>query len=152
MSLPVVQVAIPAMTTEAVARVRDFERLNLAHPQTAITTRHLIHAGMYLRTITIPAGVVLTGALIKRATALILHGDAEVATGDGSQRLTGYHVLPASAHRKQAFLAYADTYLTMIFPTSATDVRAAEEEFTDEAELLMSRQGENVVNITGESA
>jgi hypothetical protein len=142
---------IPAMNDAAVERVRAMERIARKLPQTPITTYHLIHAGMYARTITIPAGVVLTGALIKRATILILSGDATVTIGAGVVRVTGYHVLAASAQRKQAFLAHADTNLTMLFPTAAQDVRAAEEEFTDEADLLFSRHGENVINITGAS-
>lgn len=140
------------MSEIAVAKVRAFEALNLAREQTPITTYHLFHAGMYARTITIPEGVVLTGALIKRATVLIVSGDVTISTGDDAFRLTGYHVLPASAYRKQAFVAHTDTHLTMLFPTDIEDVRAAEEEFTDEPDLLFSRAGENVVNITGEKS
>jgi hypothetical protein len=142
---------IPSMSLAAVSKVREFERINLQCEQTPIATHHLFHAGLYARTITIPAGVVLTGALIKRATVLILHGDVIVATGaDHPVVYVGYHVLPASAHRKQAFIARADTHMTMLFATSAQDVHAAEAEFTDEADLLFSRNGENVVTITGE--
>lgn len=142
--------AIPAMSPQAVSKVRAFENLVRQAPQTPIATHHLIHAGMYSRTITMPADTVLTSALIKRATILIVDGDATVAVGDDTLRLTGYHVLPASAHRKVAFLAHADTHLTMLFPTGATDVHAAEEEFTDEADLLFSRHGENFIRVTGE--
>ena len=126
------------------------EKANGVLPQVPITTYHLIHAGLYARTITIPAGVLLTGALIKRSTLVILNGDVTVANGDKSERLIGYNVLPASAHRKQGFFAHADTQITMLFATSARDVQSAEEEFTDEAHRLFSRHGENVVNITGE--
>jgi hypothetical protein len=64
----------------------------------------------------------------------------------------GYAVLPASAGRKQAFVAQADTRLTMVFPTSAKTVEQAEREFTDEIYLLGSRHGAaaNHVVITGE--
>lgn len=144
------EIAIHAMCAASISYIREFEKLNAARPQTAIATHHLIHAGMYARTIMIPAGVVLTGALIKLATTLIMSGDATVANGETNIRLTGYHVIPASKHRKQAFLAHADTHLTMLFPTSAKDILTAEDEFTDEAELLFSRHGENVINITGE--
>lgn len=142
--------SIPAMTRGAISRVRALEKRLLDGTQAPIITYHLIHAGMYARTVTIPADAVITGALIKRATILILNGDATVATGEDSVRLTGYHVLPASAHRKQAFVAHADTQLTMLFPTSARDVEEAEAEFTDETDLLLSRRDENVINITGE--
>lgn len=131
---------ISAMSDEAIRKVQDLERLNTMLPQVAIDTHHALHAGMYARTIRIPAGVMLTGAKIKIPTVLILSGDAEVYTGDKSVRLTGYHVITADAGRKQAFLAYADTYLTMLFPTDAQTVAQAENEFTDEADSLLSRK------------
>lgn len=120
-------------------------------PQLPIATHHVIHGGLYARTIRIPAGTLLTGAEIKRATLLIFNGHASIAVDDGTIELVGYHVLPASAGRKQAFLAHADTDLTMIFPTAAMTVEACEAEFTDEAHLLMSRHSDrNTVTITGE--
>jgi hypothetical protein len=139
------------MSTAAVNKVRVLENLSLTCEQTPIPTQHLIHAGVYARTITIPKGVLLTGALVKRATVLIFNGDATVATGaDEPVRLTGHCVIPASAHRKQAFLAHEDTHLTMLFPTSAREIASAEAEFTDEADMLMSRTGWNEVVITEE--
>jgi hypothetical protein len=138
------------MSAAAIGKVRALDSLLIQCAQEPITTHHLIHAGMYARTITIPVGVVLTGVLIKRATILIFNGEALVATGEGTVHLKGYHVLPASANRKQAYHALADTQLTMLFPTTADNVQDAEEEFTDEADLLFSRHGENVTNITGE--
>lgn len=154
MSLPTVAGAacIPAMRDDAIAKVREFEAIQLAQPQRAIDTHHVIHAGMYARTICIPAGVVLTGALIKLATLLISDGDAVVFVGDHCIDLVGRHVIPASAGRKQAFFARADTHLTMVFATAATSVAEAEAKFTDEAELLFSRQPEavNHITITGE--
>ena len=142
----------PAMGSEAIAKARRIEAAGLCHPQVSIKTSHLFHAGTYARTIRIPAGVVLTGALIKRATVLSLSGHATVLIGDDSIELCGYHVIPASAGRKQVFLAHADTELTMIFPSSATTLEEAEAEFTDEAHLLMSRRraDRDSITITGE--
>lgn len=140
----------PAMADEAVGKVRALEAQVLEAPQVDIETWHVLHAGMYARTILIPAGVVLTGALITLATLLVFNGHASVFIGDGEVELRGHHVIPASAGRKQAFIAHADTWLTMLFPTSATTVEQAEAEFTDEADRLMSRRGVNHVSITGE--
>ena len=145
--------SIEPMTPDAIARVADLEQRILALPQVQIHTQHVLHAGMYARTIVIPAGVVLTGALIKCATLLVVHGDVLVSRGDEEGlRITGTAVLPASAGRKQAFVAYADTTLTMAFPTSATTVEAAEAEFTDDTDMLMSRRDPelNSIIITGE--
>lgn len=132
---------IPAMSPRAIDNVRRLEEVALTCPQVAIPTDHVLHAGLYARTITIPAGVVLTGALIKIATLLIVQGDAVVYVEGGPVELRGYNVLAAAAGRKQAFIAETDVNLTMIFPTQAKTVEEAETEFTDEADRLFSRKG-----------
>jgi hypothetical protein len=145
---------IDTMSPAAIDQVRRLEDAALQLPQVAIETGHVLHAGLYARTIRIPAGVLLTGALIRIATLLVVEGDVVVFVDGEPLELTGYHVLPAAAGRKQALLARADTHLTMIFATRATSVAEAEAEFTDEADRLASRrQGRrNVVIITGEHA
>lgn len=142
---------LPAMTSEDVAKVRALESHLAQLPQVPISTQHHFHAGLYARTIRIPAGVMLTGALIRIPTLLILSGHATVFIGGQAQELAGYHVLPGQAGRKQAFLAHADTDLTMTFATQAKTVAEAEEEFTAEADLLLSRQqaGDSIC-ISGE--
>tara|TARA_R110000868_G_scaffold411755_1_gene708905 strand:- start:23253 stop:23690 length:438 start_codon:yes stop_codon:yes gene_type:complete len=143
------KLAIHAASDQAIAKVRAFEGLLMAIPQTPIVTYHLKHAGIYARTITIPKDVVLTGAMIKVPTILVISGDVTVSTGAEVVRVIGTHVIPADAKRKQAFMAHADTTITMLFKTDEVDICRIEEYFTDEAELLFSRKGENVVKITG---
>lgn len=147
-----VRPAIPAMTSAAIDAVRQIENERLQLPQIAMETQHQIHGGIYSRTIFIPAGVMITGVLVKVPTTLILQGQAVVFVGDQVVRFVGYNVLAASARRKQAFAAEADTYLTMMFPTTATTVEEAEQEFTDESDLLWSRRSSNGnhILITGE--
>jgi hypothetical protein len=134
---------IPSMSERSIDKVRQFESFSLTLPQVKIDTFHTFHAGLYARTIMIPAGVVLTGALIKIATILIINGDVIAYIGDDSIRLSGYNVLPAEQNRKQAFVAQTDTYMTMLFSTNAKTIEDAENEFTDEASLLFSRKGES---------
>jgi hypothetical protein len=141
---------IPAMSAQAIRAVRALEERVLALPQVPIETRHVLHAGMYARTICVPAGVLLTGAHITIPTLLIVSGHATLFVGAEDVELAGYAVVPASAGRKQAIYAHADTLLTMLFPTRAATVAAAEQEFTDEAGALFSRSGANHVTITGE--
>jgi hypothetical protein len=131
---------LPRMSTEAIGLVSELEAFALTQPQAEIATHHVLHGGLYARTIMIPAGVMLTGALVEIATTVIVSGDCTVSLGGVGERLTGYHVLPAAGRRKQAFLAHADTHLTMVFATKAKSVEEAEEEFTAEAARLMSRQ------------
>ena len=119
--------------------------------QVAIQTHHHFHAGLYSRTIRIPAGVMITGALIKIPTLLIVSGHVSVFIGGKSIELVGYHVVPGQAGRKQVFLAHADTDLTMTFATLAKTVEEAESEFTDQPTALMSRQQSNdLITTTGE--
>ena len=150
MNLPVAQPTLPAMSLGAVDLVFELEDEVLKRPQIDIPTQHVLHAGMYFRTICMPAGKeesILTGALIKVPTVLIVCGDVTVFTGTDTVHLTGYNVLMASAGRKQAFIAHKDTYITMAFPTRAKTVDEAEVEFTDEYSRLFSRRGDNEIHI-----
>lgn len=151
-SLVAAESRIPAMSIEAIDKVRDLEAITRDLPQVEIPTDHVLHGGMYARTIRIPAGVVLTGVFIRVPTLLVFDGNATVNAGDDAVTLVGHHVLAASAHRRQAFLAHDDTTLTMVFATQAKTVAEAEDEFTDEAHLLFSRKpgAVNRINITGE--
>lgn len=142
---------LPPTTPKGMALVTAVEDVVLAEPQREITTYHVLHAGVYSRTICVPAGVVLTGAVIKVPTTLTVSGRASVLIGDGQEMIVdGYHVFAAAAGRKQAFIAHTDTWLTMSFKTDARTVEEAENEFTDEADRLFSRRWPNEVVITGE--
>jgi hypothetical protein len=141
---------ISPMSESAIERVREYESHLATLPQVDMPTHHVLHAGLYARTVMVPAGVDMVGAQIKLATVLIVSGHALVEVEGGTVELQGYHVLTASAGRKQAFRALADTHLTMLFATDARSVEAAEHEFTDDADRLMSRTGHNTVVITGD--
>lgn len=143
---------LPAMSNAAIEKVRRLEKTLLNLQPVDIETIHTLHGGLYSRTIRIPAGVVLTGVLIKIPTTLIVSGKVTVFIGEQAIELAGYNVLSANAGRKQAFTAHSDTYLTMIFPSKAETIEQAENEFTDEVDALGSRRNtsRNVITITGE--
>ena len=145
--IPTVRQALPTMSDEVIAQVKAFEVRVLDAPQTELLTKHVLHAGMYVRTIMLPAGHVMTGACIKIPTVVTVCGDADVYTGEGVLNLQGYNVLPAQRGRKQAFYAHTDTHISMAFPTRAVTVSDAEAEFTDDYEMLMSRLVENEIVI-----
>ncbi len=147
------QIAVPAMSPAAIARVRELEDHLLAtQPQFALKMWHHLHkeAGLYARTCLLPSDRMMTGALIKIATLLIVEGNAFVCLGDDVRELNGYTILMASAGRKQAFRAITDTKITMIFPTKAQTLAEAEREFTDEWERLAPGDAETFT--TGEPA
>lgn len=143
---------LPAMSQENIDKVKFIETLSLNFvDQINLPTANLIHGGMYARTLHMDAGTVLTGALLKIPTILIVSGDCAVFIGDETIELRGYTVLPGSALRKQMFYAHTDVDMTMLFPTDETTVDACERQFTDEHELLMTHRMTNVKTlITGE--
>jgi hypothetical protein len=124
----------------------------LSFPQIEVVTEHLIHGGMYARTIRLAPDVVMMGSLIRRATILIVQGTCSITNGDERVELTGYNVLPGSAGRKQLFLTHSAVEMTLIFPTSTTIVEEAENEIFAEADQLISCKdgSRNIVTVTGE--
>ena len=82
----------------------------------------------------------ITGALIKVPTILVVSGDTHVYCGEEFKHLVGYNILAADPNRKQIFVAIKDTDLTMLFSTTAKTVKEAEEQFTDEWQSLTTRK------------
>lgn len=138
----------PAML-EQLAKVNE---LILACPQIELATEHLIHGGMYARTIRLQSDTKMMGSLIRLATILIVHGDCSVLIGEERVELTGYNIIPGCAGRKQLFWTHGPVEMTMIFPTSAKTVEEAEDEIFAEADQLMSRKDgrEDQITITGQ--
>jgi hypothetical protein len=151
MQLSLKNIEILEMDDDAIDIVRKLENVLLDFPQVKLDTSHVLHAGMYARTVTIPKGVVATGAFVKIPTVLIVQGHCKIYIGDNTTDLIGYKVIPASANRKQAVYACEDTSVTMIFATNANSVEEAEMEFTDEFSSLMSNNdlAENKYITTG---
>lgn len=139
---------IPAMSVDSIAQACNAEAIIGALPQVAISTQHILHAGVYARTVLVPKGVTIAGALVKRTTCLAISGHVTAFIGDDKAReFKGYKLLTTDANRKQVFFAHENTYLTMFFATNAQNIVDAENEFTDEGELLMSRQPDSLNNV-----
>lgn len=143
---------IAPMAPDAIEKVRLLEAEVLKQPQVQIKTEHVIHGGIYSRTIMVPAGTVTTGVLIKVPTVLIVSGRCLVFIGDERVEVDGYKVFAGSALRKQAVYCIEDTFITMIVASDAHSIEQAEDEFTDEAHMLGSRSSEavNEIFISGE--
>lgn len=138
---------IPAMTDDQESKVKALAAKLKELPQVRLETIHTLHDGVYTRTVLTPAGVMGAGVKIKIPTTLIVSGDATAIIGDETHRITGYHVFTAMAPRQQAFFAHSDTWVTMIFKTSALTVEEAEAEFTDETDQLMSRHPDAINTV-----
>lgn len=120
-------------------KVRELEQHLQTLPQVDVQTTHLIHGGMYARTIFVPAGCVLTGTKTNVENVCIVSGDITVTTDAGLKRMIGYSIIPANAGFKRAGFAHSDTYWTTLIPTSLTDITAIEDFMTDESDMLLTR-------------
>lgn len=120
-------------------QVERLEAIAQGMPQVPIKTEHALSGGMYARTITIPAGTMLTGAAHKTDHLCVCMGDIEVLTDEGPRRLTGLHVLTTAAGMKRAGYAHAETRWTTICRTDLTDLAKIEDELVECPEMLQAR-------------
>jgi len=147
---PVALTSPSSVVLDKIAQASDIIR---QFPQVEVVTEHLIHGGMYARTIRREPGIVAVGSVILRATILIVNGPCSMIGGDGKRiDLTGYNVLPGLPGRKSFSLTHGPVEMTMIFPTSAKTIEEAENEIFAEAEELISRKdgSQDTVTITGQ--
>lgn len=117
-------------------------------PEIPITTFHLFHAGMYHRTILVPKGREVVGAMLRRATTLVVCGDAAILAAEPI-RVKGYAVLAGLEGRQTGLVTYEDTWFTMIVPTSHTTVEAIDAEMVEAGQPLFAHKFHNVVVNTG---
>lgn len=130
---------IPPMSREMMDKVCAIEALSKTRPQIKIPVKHYLHGGVYVRTVQLPAGIMITGVHIRIETSLVINGHAMIHSGDEWLENVGYNVMTCAANRKQIFVAISDTDLTMFFATDAKTVEEAEERFTDEFLKLQNR-------------
>jgi len=109
-------------------------------PEAKVRTEHHLHAGMYSRTLYVPAGSMVVGLKIQVETQLICAGHFQLTDGTTTKEFEGFHVLEGFAGRRAAAYAITNSAFTMCFPTKAKTVEEAENEFTDEHERLLTRK------------
>jgi len=123
---------VPACTTGALVAVRQFEDFLKSLPQVRLERENLLHAGCYCRTLYVPEGIVLTGALMKLPTILIVSGHVRMTVGDRVEELKGYRVMACEAGRKTAFRTLGATAITCIFASNASSPEEAVGQMTDD--------------------
>lgn len=98
-------------------------------PQVDIPTEHTFGKGFYVRTITIPAGAVLTGKV--HATEhifMVLKGDITLVTEDGHKRVQAPFQAVCRPGIKRAGFAHSETVCANVHITDATDLARLEAE------------------------
>ena len=117
------------------SKIEQFEAMLLQLPQVHLPITHEFCNGLYARTMFIPEGTALTGAIHREENFLVIRcGDISVWTEQGMKRLkTGDIVLSGEGHKRIGY-AHSDTLLTTFHanPTNETDPELLWELFTVE--------------------
>lgn len=102
--------------------IMALEQAMLKEDQTEIPPLHCIHAGMYLRAVTVPAGTLLTGQIYKfDHIEVMCSGLLVVTTDDGAAKvLEGFNVMPAFSGKKRAAYAIEETTWLTVHSTGDT--------------------------------
>jgi hypothetical protein len=93
-------------------------------------TEHHFAPGIYLRSLFLPAGAVLTGKIHRHETMNILvYGTLKVTTDQGVKTIEGPYIYNSEPGTKKAGYAVTDCLFYNIHPTSSTDLEEIEAEF-----------------------
>lgn len=134
------------------ARILDLEAALLARPQAECPVRNLFSPGEYRREMTIPAGVVLTGAEHKtRHLNIISRGRILVWTEAGMVEIVAPHEFWSDPGTKRAGYALEETVWTTVHPNpdDCQDMEVLVERLTTSkySDLLENR---NAIESQGE--
>jgi hypothetical protein len=125
---------------EAVERLeREIQKL----PQVDCSVRHYFAPGMAAREMTIPAGVVITGAVHRHEhLCTVSKGRIVVSTDDGMRELAAPCTIVSKAGAKRVGYAIEETVWTTYHVTNVTDIDQLIEEITEStsAELIGGAQ------------
>lgn len=112
---------------DMLSKILRLENEMRAMPQAEFETTHDFAPGIYMRTLHIPKGSLLTGKM--HATDhlnIVSKGDISVLTEDGIHRIKAPAIIPARAGMKRVGFAHEDTVWTTVHGTDETDLAKLE--------------------------
>lgn len=126
---------VTAITREHVQRLED----EIAQmPQVECPMRHHFAPGVYLREMTIPAGVTAVGAVHKTEHLTLIVGHCLITTDEGLKEIVGTATHLSKPGIKRACHAITETVITTVHPTTETDLDKLVEILTEsKADELM---------------
>lgn len=102
----------------------------LEQPQVHIEVHHSFSGGMCTRTVKVPKGVLLMGAIHLTDHVNVMYGDISIFSDGVERRLTGYNVVPSAAGVKRLGFTHEDTYWSTILRTDLTTAEEVESQLT----------------------
>jgi len=113
-------------------KVNQLEQMIEQLPQVDCPVRNIFAPNVYAREMTIPAGVVLTGAVHKTCHLSILSkGQVKVVSDEGVIELAAPATLISQPGAKRAIFAISEAVWTTIHATTETDLDKLVEELTE---------------------
>ena len=95
----------------------------------AFPLKHSFAKGLYVRQITVPSGVLLTGKIHKHSHAFfLLKGEISVLQDGGVKRIKAPATFITPAGTKRVVYHHSDTIVTTVHATDETDISKIEEE------------------------
>lgn len=110
------------------------------HEQVELPIEHDFINGVYARTMHIPAGVILTGAVHRHdCFTVVRYGDISIYTDDGMKRFKTGDMIPSMAGIKRLGLSHAETLITgfMANPDNEKDAEKIWEYYTAPNDFLL---------------
>jgi len=112
---------------DAILRLEEAIKTQLEPMDPEPLTKHYFADGIYLRQLTIPAGVVVTGKIHKtRHLTIICSGIVQITTDDGVKTIEGPAVFVSEPGIKKAAYALTDVVVMNPHPTESTDLEEIE--------------------------
>lgn len=125
----------PITAEEMRVRVLAFEQEQLKKPQVEIPVEHNFFPGGYARTIRVPAGVEMTGAIHKYPNFnLLVSGELLIIAEDGPKHLIAPAQFWSPPGTKRVGKMLTDVVWTTILATNLTDVAEITAKFTCNSE------------------
>jgi hypothetical protein len=131
-------------------KVNQLEQIVEQLPQVKCPVRNIFAPNVYAREMTIPSGVVLTGAVHKTCHLSILSkGQVKVVSDEGVIELTAPATLISQPGAKRAIFAVSEAVWTTIHATTETDVDKLVEELTESTadELLGGAKNKQLLTV-----
>lgn len=133
-------------------RVERLEAELEKYPQVECPLKHHFAPGVYMREMTVPAGVIATGAVHKTEHLTTVVGHCLLTTDDGAEEFRGYRTFLSKPGAKRAIHAIETTTVTTIHPTTETDLDKLCELLTESRsdELLGGPRNRQLLTQQGE--
>ncbi|MCA8087501.1 hypothetical protein [Burkholderia cenocepacia] len=135
----------PDLPRDMRARVEALESQIEKLPQAECPVRHIFAPGIYAREMTIPAGVVLTGAVHRTEHLnIVSKGRITVSTDDGMKEVRAPFAFVSKPGTKRVGYAHEETVWTTIHATTTTDLDQLVEELTESTAQQLLGGNDNV--------